>query len=118
MLSGPNAFDILSCLVAALISSKVNGETLMLSGSDICRLGSNVLSGSLASLPSRFLKWDVQFSIRFLADPPFIWMAEFEFFPESSLIVFQARWCFLLVCCSDRSLILPQLLGKLRQASF
>ena len=64
-------------------------------------------SGTFALLPRRFSKCLDQFSRRFLADPPLILTEEPEFIPDRSLMVFQARWCCLLICSLDSLSILP-----------
>ena len=58
-------------------------------------------------LTKKVLKCDDQHSNRFLVDPPLILTDDPEFSPERSLMVFQARWCFLLMCSLESLLILP-----------
>ena len=68
MLSGPNAFDAFSCLVAAFSSEDVNGLVEMLSVSDMGTLGRVTFSGTLAFFPRGFSKCEEQVSNRFLTD--------------------------------------------------
>ena len=85
----------------------VKFEVQILRVSEILTLGSVLSAGRVAFLPRRFLKCLEKFSIRFSAEPPLILIDVLEFLPASSLIVFQARWCCLLMCWLDRESILP-----------
>ena len=104
---GPNDFEAFNCLVAAFSSGMEKEEVFISKVSDTGTLGRDALSGTLALLPRRFWKCVDQLSKRFLADPTLILTD--EFLPERSLMVFQARWSFLLMCSSESLLILPLL---------
>ena len=54
ILSGPNALEAFSCLVADFNSGSVNGDVFISSGSDTGTLGRVLISGTLAGLPRRF----------------------------------------------------------------
>ena len=101
ILSGTNDFEAFNCLVAAFSSGMVKGEVFISKVSDTGTLGREALPGTLALLPRRFWKCVDQVSKRFLADPPLILTDDPKFLPEMS-----SRWCFLLMCSSERLLIL------------
>ena len=54
ILSGPNALEALSCLVAEFNSESVKEEVFIFSVSETGTLGRVSMSGTLAGLPRRF----------------------------------------------------------------
>ena len=107
ILSGPKALEDFRFLVAALSSGMVKEDVSIGRVSETGTVGRVQFSGTFALLPRRFSKWLDQFSRRFLADPPLILTEEPVFLPDRSLMVFQARWCCLLICSLDSLSILP-----------
>ena len=105
ILSGPRTLEDFRFLVAALSSEMVKDDVWIGRVSETGTLGRVQFSGTLALLPRRFSKWLDQFSRRFLADPPLILTEEPQFLSEV-LMVFQARWCCLLICSLDSLSIL------------
>ena len=54
MLSGPNALEAFSCLVADFNSESENKDAFISSVSDTVTLGIVLMSGTLSGLPRRF----------------------------------------------------------------
>ena len=54
VLSGPNALEAFSCLVAGFNSESENKDVFISSVSDTVTLGRVLMSGTLAGLPRRF----------------------------------------------------------------